>query len=102
DHVVQVDAVDHEIDRVLTVAGCIEGERTLPAQRRSQEAVLRRCDRAGDEQPEVNEMTAVEWNLLHRALIDHLADGRRRVFDDGTFGNHADRLADAPDLELEI
>jgi hypothetical protein len=40
-HVVQVDAVDHEVDGVFTVAGGVEGERALAAQRRGQESVLR-------------------------------------------------------------
>ena len=40
--IADVDAVDHEVDVVFTLAGGIEREGTLPAQRRRQEPVRRR------------------------------------------------------------
>jgi len=76
DLVVEVDAVDHEVHGVFAVAGGVEGERALSPQRRGQEAGLARRDRAGDEQPHVHEVAAVERDLLHRALVDDLAHGR--------------------------
>lgn len=74
DHIIEIHAVDHKIHRVFAVASRVECERALPAQRRSQESVLRRRDRSGYQQPKVNEVAAVERNLLHSLLIDHLAD----------------------------
>src|SRR4030095_11744341 len=73
-HVVQVDTVDLKVDRVLTIAGRVNCERTLPPKRCGQETVLRRSDRAGYEQAEVNEVTAVERDFLYRALVDYRAD----------------------------
>src|SRR5262249_42176021 len=40
-HVVEVDAVDHEVDRVFTISRRVEGERALPAQWSGQKTVLR-------------------------------------------------------------
>ena len=80
-HVVQVDAVDHEVHGVFAVAGGIERERALAAQRRRQEAVLRRRHRTGREQTEVDEMAAVQRNVLDGALVDHLADRDGRGVD---------------------
>src|SRR6267143_64610 len=42
-HVVQVDAVNHEVYGVFAASGGIERKRPLAAQRRRQEAALRRC-----------------------------------------------------------
>ncbi len=58
-HVVQVDAVDHEVHGVFTIAGGVERERSLAAQRRRQEAVLRRRHRARDQQSHLDEVPTV-------------------------------------------
>ena len=49
DHVVEVDAVNHEVDFVFTTTGGVERE--IPAtKRRSQESVLRWGDRTRNQQ----------------------------------------------------
>ena len=101
-HVVEVDAVDLEVDGVLAVAGGVEGERALAAQRCGQKAVLRRRDRAGDEQAEVNEVATVQGNLLHGALVDDRADRGGRRLDDGRVGGDGHGLRDVADCELEV
>ena len=63
--VVGADAVDQKRDRLLAIAGRVEGERADAANRPGGEAGLRRRDRSGHEQPEIGEMTAVQRHLLH-------------------------------------
>src|SRR5207249_10876073 len=83
-NIVQVDAVQHEVHAIFTVAGGVETEETLTAQRRAQSCVRGRSDRSGDEHPEIEKVSAVERNLLDRSLIDHLSNGDRRRFDGGS------------------
>src|SRR5262249_12506929 len=101
-HVVQVDAVDHEVDRVFTIACRVERERALTAQRRGQETVLRRNDRAGNQQSEIDEMASVEWNLLDGSPVDHLADGDRGRLDDLRVGGGYHSLGHFPGFELGV
>src|SRR5437867_1017398 len=58
-HVVQVDAVDHKVDGIFAATCGIECKRTLSAERRGKESVLRWSDRAGNEKGEVHKMAAV-------------------------------------------
>src|SRR5436305_11826567 len=101
-HVVEVDAVNLKIDGVFTIARRVESERTLTAQRRCQISILRRRDRAGQEQPQINEVAAIEWNLLHSLLVNDSANGGRRCLNDRRIGNNAHRLRDVADSELKV
>ncbi len=86
DHIVEVDAVNHEVDRVFTTARGIEREGSLAAKRRSQESVLRWGDRTRNEQTQVNEVPAVERNFLYRPLVDYSAHRSGCRLDDGNVG----------------
>ena len=48
-HVIQVDAIDHEIDGVFAAAGGVKCERSLTAKRRREEPVGWWSHRAGNE-----------------------------------------------------
>src|SRR4030095_3165019 len=50
------------------LAAGLKADGAWPGKGGGEKAVLRRRDRAGDEQAEVNEVPAVEGNLLHGAL----------------------------------
>ena len=56
----------------------------------------------GNEQPEIHEVPAVERDVLHGALVDHLADRDRRRLDDRRLGDDRDGLGDGADAELEV
>src|SRR6476660_1950067 len=79
-HVVQVDAVDHEVHGIFTVARGIKRKRSLSAQRRRQEAVLRRRDCSWNQQRQIDKVAAVQRNVLDRTLVDGLAHGNRGAF----------------------
>jgi len=100
--VTQIDAVNHEIDGVLAIAGGDERKRPLPAQRSRQEAVCRRRDGAGDEQRQVHKVAPIERNLLHHVLIDDLANAHGRRFNHrlGAFDGH--HGSGAGDLQAKI
>src|SRR5205085_1764736 len=87
---------------VLSITGGVDSERPLPAKGRCEEAVLRRRDRAGDEQAEVDEVSAVQGNLLDCALAYDRADRCGRGLDDGRIGGDGNLLCDAADGELEV
>ncbi len=70
--IVHVHAVDHEVHGVFAPARRVESERSLAAQRRRQKAILRRRHRSRNQQRKVDEMPAIQRNLLHRLLIHHL------------------------------
>ncbi len=82
-HVIQVDAVDHEVDGVFAASGGVECKRPLAAQRRRQKPALRRCHRAWDQQGQVHKVAAVQRNLLNNVFVDHLAYGDAGGVDDG-------------------
>ena len=100
--VVQVDPVDHEVDRRLAVARRHEGERALAAQRRAESRVLRRGRPAGHQRPEIHEVTAVQRNLLHRFLRHHLTDRHRRRVDERGRAGHRDVLGERPQPETQV
>ena len=100
--VVQVDAVHHEVDGRLPVARRHEGERSLAAQRRAQPRVLRRRAAAGHQRPEVDEMPAVQRNLLDRLLGHDLADRDGRRLDERRRAGHGDVFRDCANTQLQI
>src|SRR5580704_9517058 len=63
--IVQVDAVDQPVGRVFPLARGVDGKRTLSAERRRQETIGRRRDRAGRQEVQIHEMTAIQWNFLY-------------------------------------
>ena len=94
-HIVQVDAVDQEVDRVFPIARGIDGKGALSAQRSCKESVLGRGDGARQQQPEINKVASVQRDLLHRALVDYGAHSHGALVDDRGFGgnrNHIGRL----------
>ncbi len=80
--VVQIDAVDHHVDRGLAVASRHERERPLSAQRGAEPRVLRRRAPTGHERAEVDEMAPVQRNFLDGALCHRLAYGDGRCVDE--------------------
>src|SRR5258708_5265856 len=74
-HIVQVDSVDHEIDRVFAIAGGVEGKRALSAQRSGQKAVLRRRYGSRNQQRQIDKMAAVQRDFLNCFLVDALGHG---------------------------
>ena len=79
--IAQIDAVDHEVDAVLTGAGGVEGKRSLAAQGRGQKAVYGRSDGTGGQKRKVDEMASIKGNLLHGMLIDYATERRRAGID---------------------
>ena len=100
--VVEVDAVDHEVDRRFTVARRHERKRALTAQRRAQPCVLRRRRAAGHQRTEVDEVTAVERNLLHGALRHRLSDRDRCGVDERRAAADRDIFRERGDAEPQI
>jgi hypothetical protein len=80
--VVGRDPVDQESDGLLTIAGRVEGERSSPAERRRGESGLRGRQRPRRQQSEIDEVPAVQWNLLHRLRRDDMTDRGRRTIDE--------------------
>ena len=58
------DAVDQKADGLLAIAGGVERERADAANRPRREPGLRRRHRSGHEQAEIDEVAAVQRNLL--------------------------------------
>ena len=100
--VVGADAVDQKSDRLLAIAGRVEGERADAANRPGGEAGLRRRNRSRHEEPEIGEMTTVQWNLLHGLSGDHVPHGGRRTIDQRHFRADDDRLASLAHDQDEI
>jgi hypothetical protein len=73
-----------------------------PREGRGQEAGLARRHRAGMSRPRSTKVAAVERDLLHRALVDHLADGRGGALDRGRLGGHRDFLRSRCRAELDV
>ena len=89
-HVVQVDAVYHEVHRIFAATGGIECKRPLAAQWGREESALRRGHRAWHEQSQIHKVAAVQRNLLHHVFIDHLTNRHGRRFDDRLGALHGD------------
>src|SRR5262249_31444622 len=68
-HVVQVDAINHEVDSVFARAGGVERKRALPAQRSCQKSVLWRGDRAGYQGIHPDRTAAILTGLRVRLFI---------------------------------
>ena len=100
--VVGADAVDEKRDRLLAIAGRVEGERADAANRPGGEAGLRRRDRSWHEQPEIGEMTAVQRHLLHGLSRDHVPDGGRRTIDQRHFRADDDGLVLFADHQAKV
>src|SRR5579872_6753201 len=101
-HVIQVDAVDHPVDRILAVPGRIHGKRALAAQGGGQEAILRRCYATWYQQRQINKVTAIERNFLYCTLIDGLADRHGGALNNRRCSFYGDHLGRAGDLEPEV
>jgi hypothetical protein len=72
--VVQVDAVHQPVGGVFALARGVDAERALAAQGSGEESVRRRRHGAGSEQAQVGKVAAIQRNLLHGLVVDHLAD----------------------------
>ena len=77
-HVTQVYAIDHEVDGVLASTSTVKGQCPLSADRDSQKAICRTRHRSRDQLRQIDEVPAVQRNLLHNVLINHLSDGHGR------------------------
>src|SRR4051812_24562057 len=102
DHVVEVDAVNHEVNGVLTTAGRVQAKRSLAAQRRRQKSILRRRYRTGNQQAEVDKVSSIQRDLLDRPLVDDLAHGNGGVLDHRRIHRDGHALIEAANLEREI
>ena len=95
-------AVDHERDRLFTVAGRVEGERTDAANRPRREPRLRRRDRSWHEQTEIREVAAVERNLLDGLRRDDMADGGGGAIDERHLRANEHRLGDVANGQVKV
>ena len=100
--VVQVDAVEHHVDRGLAVARRHERERPLPAERRAQIRILRRSGAARHQRAEVDEVPAVQRNLLNGPFGHHLTDRDRGGFDERRRAGHGDVFRQRGNAELHV
>src|SRR5262249_26715290 len=85
-------------------AGGVKPEWPLPAVRTGHQVgrVLRRGDGAGNQQSQLDEMTPVECNVLHRLLINHLTEGNRAELDHRRSVGNRDRLFDISSGKLKV
>jgi len=101
DLIVQSHPIDLKIGGVLAMAGRVEPLASLRTRRRREKTVLWWCDRTGNEQGELQNLAAIEGDVLDCPAIDDLPKGhrsldRRHVRDD------VDRFRDITDLQLKV
>ncbi len=82
-HIVEVDAVDLEVVGVFAIAGGGEGVRSEASAGCGEAAVVGRDDGAGCEVSEVEEVAAIQRDLLNGLPVDDLADGEGLGLDGG-------------------
>ena len=80
-NIVEIDAVDLEVYRVFAIAGRDEGVCAETAAGSGKAARGIRHDASWSEHGEIEEVAAVERQLLHRIPVDHLPDGYGRSLD---------------------
>ena len=80
-HVVQVDAIDLEVHRVFAVTRGDKGARAETAAGAGKAARRRSHNASGSQHREIEEVTAVERQILHGVLADDLAHRHRLGFD---------------------
>ena len=76
--VVRRDAVDDVADGLFAIARSVEGERAGPANRRRRKPGLRRRHGSWHERPEIDEVAAIERDLMDGLRRHHVADRARR------------------------
>ena len=100
--VVEVDAVDLEVDGVFAIAGGDEGVGAQAAAGRSKAARGIGHDAARSEHGEVEEVAAVEGKFLHCAVVDDLADGDGLGFDARIYALDLDGFAGGGDAQGHV
>ena len=100
--VVECDAVDHVVDRLLAVAGGVDRQSPQTSAGRGRESSLRRRNRPGRQHGEVQKVTPVERYFLDRPTIDHVPHGSCGPIDQGRLRFHRDFLRNVSDLEVHV
>ena len=100
--VVRRHAVDDVADGFLAIAGGIEGQRAGAANRRRRKAGLRGRHRSRHEQTEIDEVAAVERNLLHGLRRHDMADDARRQVEERQLRPDDDGFGPGPDVQPEV
>ena len=95
-------AVDLEPDRLFTIAGGVERERTDASNRPRREPHLRGRHRSGHEQAEIGEVATVERDLLHGLGGDDMADGGAGPIDQRRLRTYDHRLGNLANRQVEV
>ena len=94
--------VDQESDGLLTVTARVEGERSSPAKRRRRKSGLRGRHRSRDQQREIDEVPAVQWNRLHSRRRDDMTYDRGRTIDERDLRLDDHRFASVADDQSKV
>ena len=100
--VVRRHAVDDVADGFLAIACGIEGQRAGPANRRRRKAGLRGRHRSRHERTEVDEVAAVERNLMNGLRRHHMAHRTRRQVEKRKLRPDDDGFGPGPDVQPEV
>ena len=100
--IVQIDSVHQPVGRVLALAGSVNSKRALAAERCGEKTICGRRDRSRREQTEVREVSSVQWDLLHRLVVDHLAHACCRSIDERGVGHDLYFFRSLADAQLNI
>ena len=101
-NVVEVDTVDLEVDRVLTIARSDKRVGTKTAAGSRQRARRRSRHAAGSQHRQVKKVTAIQRKLLHRTLVDDRSNSDRVCDDDAGRAIDLNCLSLCVDRKLDI